>query len=125
LLTSHHQTFFFITTMQRDLPLYIESRCHSFTSIAKFTTIKFRLVSFYTRVMLLKSVMQSEQKFPLTTAYFLGVGVLTTSTYIEYDYTDGGHTDLRNIYVPYIQCVYISIQYTYISIQYIYLCLMQ
>jgi len=72
-----------------------------------------------------KSVMQSEQKFPLTIAYFLGVMGLTTSTYIEYDYTDGGHMDLRSIYIPYIQCVYISIQYTYISIQYIYLCLMQ
>jgi len=75
--------------------------------------------------MLLKSITQSEQTFPLKTAYFLTVRGLTTSTYIGYDYTDGGHMDLRNIYILYIQCAYISIQYTYISIQYIYLCLMQ
>ena len=70
-----------------------------------------------------KRVMQSEQKLPLKTAYFLGVRGLTTSTYIEYDYTDGGHTDLQSIYVLYVQCVYVLIQYTYISIQYNYLCL--
>jgi hypothetical protein len=42
--------------------------------------------------------MQSEQKFPLKTAHFLTVRGLATSTYTEYDYTDGGHRDLRSIY---------------------------
>jgi hypothetical protein len=50
--------------------------------------------------------------------YFLGVRRLTTSSYIVYDYTASGHTDMYSMNVLYI---HISIQYTYIYIRFIYL----
>jgi len=34
------------------------------------------------------------KKFPFKTVYFLGIGGLTTSSYIVYDYTTSRHTDL-------------------------------
>jgi hypothetical protein len=53
--------------------------------------------------------------------YFLGGWGLMTSSYIGYDYTTNGHTDLYSIYVLYIQYIYTSIQYTYIYIQHLFI----
>ena len=69
--------------------------------------------------------MQILHKTPIYKVYFLGVMGSITSSYIVYDYTTSGHTELSSIYVLYIQSIYISAQYTYISIQYLYLFLMQ
>jgi hypothetical protein len=35
----------------------------------------------------------SNTKFPFRTVYYMGVRRLTTSFYIVYDYTTGGHTE--------------------------------
>jgi len=51
-------------------------------------------VLFYPRVMFLKNVTQIEHKIPFKTLYFLGVWGLITTSYIVYDYTNSGHTDL-------------------------------
>jgi hypothetical protein len=37
---------------------------------------------------------KSNTEFPFKTMYFLGVKGMTTSSYIVYDYTISGHTDL-------------------------------
>jgi hypothetical protein len=57
---------------------------------------QYRQVSLYTSNTFLKNVGQielvlTEQKFPFTTLYFLGVGGLTISSYIVYDYTTSRH----------------------------------
>jgi len=35
-----------------------------------------------------------QKKFPFKTVYYLGAGGLTTSSYIVYEYTTSGQTDL-------------------------------
>jgi len=80
---------------------------------------QYRQVSFYTSNTFLKNVeqikiMHIEQKFPFKTLYFLGVGGLTTSSYIVYVYTTSRHTDLYSIHLLYIKYIYISIQYIYL-----------
>ena len=41
-------------------------------------------------------------------------------SYIVYDHTTRGHTELESIYVQYIQYMYISIQYIYLCNLFIY-----
>ena len=48
--------------------------------------------------------------------HLLWVRGLTTSSWIVYDYTTGGYMDLQSIYLLYMQCIYISVQYTYMYI---------
>jgi len=55
--------------------------------------------------MFLKKSQNLNTKFPFKTAYFLGFGGLTTSSYMVYDYTTIGNMDLWNIYLMYIQGV--------------------
>jgi len=47
-------------------------------------------------------------KFPFKTMYFLGVRGMTSS-FIVYNYTTSGYTDLYSIYVLYIQYIHITI----------------
>jgi len=49
---------------------------------------------------------KSNTKFPFKTVYFLGVRGLTTSSYIEYDYTASGHMDFYSTHV--LRIVYIN-----------------
>jgi hypothetical protein len=62
----------------------------------------YRQVSFYVRVMFLKNItqiktMKIEHKIPLKTMHFLGVRGLTSS-YLVYDNTTSGHTDLYSMH---------------------------
>jgi len=52
----------------------------------------YRQVSFYARDLFLKNTAHIEHR--IKTVYFLGVRGLTTSSYIVYEYTTIGHTDL-------------------------------
>jgi hypothetical protein len=60
---------------------------------------KYGQFSFYARVTFLKKLCKLKlhkfnTKFPLKTVHFLGFRGLTTSSYVVYDYTTSGHTDL-------------------------------
>jgi len=48
--------------------------------------------------------------------YFQQVRGVTTSSYIVYDCNTSGLMELSNIYLQYIQYMYIFIQYTYNSV---------
>jgi hypothetical protein len=74
-------------------------------------SVGYRQVLFYSRVTFLKNIMQIEHTFPIKTMHFFGVGGLTTSSYVVYDYTITGHMDLKSMYVLYIKFIYIFIQY--------------
>jgi hypothetical protein len=73
----------------------------------------YRQVLFYARVTYIpeKGRGKLNTKFPFKTVYFLGVRGLTTSSYIAYDFTSSGHTDLWSTYTLYLQYRYISIKY--------------
>jgi len=63
-----------------------------------FLHVEYRQVSFYA-ILSQKTLCKlkshtSNTKFPFKTVYFLGVRGLTASSYIVYDYTTSGHTDL-------------------------------
>jgi hypothetical protein len=70
---------------------------------------EFRQVSFYTRATFLKKLCKSHTEFPFNAVYFLGVRGLTIPTYIVYEFTTSGHTDLHSIYVLSIPYIYIYI----------------
>jgi hypothetical protein len=83
-------------------------------------------VSFYAKVTFVKKsckfkTHKSYTKFPFKTVYFLGVMVLTTSSYIVYDYITSRHTDLYSIYVLFTYTVYVHFYTLYIHAYIIYL----
>ena len=43
----------------------------------------------------------------------MGLGGMTTSSYIVHDYITSGHTDLYSTHVLYTEYKYISMQYIY------------
>jgi len=78
-------------------------------SVTKFHTQKnYRQILFYVRDTVLKKSCKSKlgksnEELPFNTVYFLRVRGLKASSYIVYDCTTKGYTDLYSLYVLYIQ----------------------
>ena len=53
-------------------------------------------------------------KFPFPTVYILGVRGLRTSSYIVHNNNTHGHTGQSVVYLLYIQCLGIALQYIYL-----------
>jgi hypothetical protein len=98
---------------------------HSLKGRAYFLPFHRGRSCFTSRLCSCKTLCKLTIKFPLKTVNSLGDRKLTTPTYIVYNYTTSGKTELYTIYLLYIRYIYISMQYTYISIQNIYLIVMQ
>jgi len=57
---------------------------------------------------------ETNTKFSFPTVYFLGIRGLTALSYIVYDNNTHGHTGQSIVYLLYIQCLGISLQYIYL-----------
>jgi hypothetical protein len=72
---------------------------------------RYMQIMFHPRDMFLKNVAQIKHKISIYNSVFPGGRGLTTSSYVAYNYTISGHTDLYSIYLLYTQFIYVSIHY--------------
>ena len=60
---------------------------------------------------------KTNTKFSFPTEYFLGVRGLAASSYVVYDNNTHGHTGQSIVYILYIECLAISLQYIYLFLK--------